>query len=48
MTMITPAPDAPPEVEFRPAYIDPIENRPRPASAEEAAAISELLRGPTP
>lgn len=37
---------APPRVRFRPVYIDPDENRPRPASAEERerihAALSEL------
>ena len=37
---------APPRLRFRPAYIDPDENRPRPASAEERegilAALSEI------
>ena len=36
--------DAPPRVEFRPAYIDPDENRPRPASADEASRIHAALR----
>ena len=35
---------APPRVEFRPAYIDPVENRPRPAAAGEAARILGALR----
>ena len=48
VAMITLSPDAPPEVEFRPAYIDPVENRPRPASPTEAAAIGEALREITP
>jgi poly-gamma-glutamate synthesis protein (capsule biosynthesis protein) len=48
VAMITLSPDAPPEVEFHPAYIDPLENRPRPATTEEAAAISEVLRDVTP
>ena len=34
----------PPEVEFRPAYIDVREVRPRPATAEEAARIRVALR----
>ena len=36
--------DAPPRVEFRPAYIDPDENRPRPASADETLRIHAALR----
>ncbi len=36
--------DAPPRVEFRPAYIDPDENRPRPASEDETARIHAALR----
>jgi poly-gamma-glutamate synthesis protein (capsule biosynthesis protein) len=48
VAMITLSPDAPPQVEFRPAYIDLVENRPRPATTEEAAAISEALSGVTP
>ncbi|MEE8337130.1 MAG: CapA family protein [Dehalococcoidia bacterium] len=48
VAMITLSPDAPPQVEFRPAYIDPVENRPRPASATEAAAIGEALREVAP
>ena len=35
---------APPRVEFRPAYIDPDENRPRPATGDEAARILGALR----
>jgi poly-gamma-glutamate synthesis protein (capsule biosynthesis protein) len=35
--------DAPPEVAFRPAFIDPIENRPRPPSAEEARDVLQAL-----
>ena len=34
---------APPSLRFRPAYIDPDENRPRPASAAERARILEAL-----
>jgi poly-gamma-glutamate synthesis protein (capsule biosynthesis protein) len=34
----------PPEVELRPAYIDVLENRPRPATAEEAARVRIALR----
>ena len=34
----------PPRVEFRPAYIDPDENRPRAASEREAALIGAALR----
>ncbi len=33
----------PPRVDFRPAYIDPDENRPRPASESEAARIRSAL-----
>ncbi len=40
---ITLAPDAQPEVEFRPAYIDPLENRPRPPTAEEARGVLDAL-----
>lgn len=36
--------NAPPRVEFRPAYIDPEENRPRPATADEAERIRAALR----
>src|SRR5690606_25077949 len=39
VAVITLTADAPPAVEFRPAYIDPIENRPRPANAMEAWAV---------
>ncbi|MXZ62907.1 MAG: CapA family protein [Chloroflexi bacterium] len=35
---------APPRVTFRPAYIDPDENRPRPATEAEAERIREALR----
>ena len=34
---------APPSLRFRPAYIDPDENRPRPATAAERARILEAL-----
>ncbi len=44
VALITLSPDAPPEVTLRPAFIDPIENRPRPASAEEAAAAQARFR----
>lgn len=44
VAVITLTPDAPPEVEFRPAYIDPIENRPRPTAADEAAGILGMLQ----
>jgi hypothetical protein len=30
-------------VEFQPAFIDPVEDRPRPATAEEAAEILDVL-----
>jgi poly-gamma-glutamate synthesis protein (capsule biosynthesis protein) len=33
----------PPEVVFRPAFIDPVENRPRPPTAEEARAVLQAL-----
>ena len=36
--------DAPPSIEFRPAYIEPDENRPRPATADEAERIRAALR----
>ena len=35
---------ASPSVEFRPAYIDPYENRPRPATDDEAERIRDALR----
>ena len=44
VAVITLMPDAPPEVEFRPAYIDPIEDRPRPASSDETTRILGILR----
>ena len=44
VAIVTLAPDAPPAVEFRPAYIDVEENRPRPASAAEAEAVLAVLR----
>ena len=44
VVLIELSPDAPPRLEIRPAFIDPIENRPRPATAEEAAAVEERLR----
>jgi poly-gamma-glutamate synthesis protein (capsule biosynthesis protein) len=37
-----------PGVEFRPAYIDVLENRPRPATVEEAARVNAALRELTP
>ncbi|MGE3856019.1 MAG: CapA family protein [Dehalococcoidia bacterium] len=36
--------DAPPAVEFRPAMIDVVENRPRPATDAEAARIASVFR----
>lgn len=40
---LTLSPDAPPEVSFRPAFIDPVENRPRPPTAEEARDVLQAL-----
>jgi poly-gamma-glutamate capsule biosynthesis protein CapA/YwtB (metallophosphatase superfamily) len=40
---ITLAPGARPEVRFRPAYIDPLENRPRLPTAEEARDVLQAL-----
>lgn len=37
------SPAEPPRVSFRPAYIDPSENRPRPATSEEASRILATL-----
>ncbi len=37
------SPDAAPTLEIRPAFIDPLENRPRPATVQEAAAVRERL-----
>ena len=37
------SPDAAPTLEVRPAFIDPLENRPRPASVQEAAAVRARL-----
>ncbi|MDA0352553.1 MAG: CapA family protein [Chloroflexi bacterium] len=42
---ITLSPNAPPRVSFSPVMIDVDENRPRPATAEEAAGISRALGG---
>ncbi len=44
VVLITLTPGEPPEVELRPAYIDVAENRPRPATPAEAAAVLEALR----
>jgi len=43
VAVLTLAPGEPPAIEFRPAYIDPAENRPRPATPEEAAIIEAVL-----
>jgi len=43
VAVLTLSPDARPAVEFRPAFIDPVEDRPRPASAGEAADILAVL-----
>jgi poly-gamma-glutamate synthesis protein (capsule biosynthesis protein) len=43
VAMISLPAEGAPEVEFRPAYIDVEENRPRPATADEAAAIERWL-----
>ncbi|MFN8585810.1 MAG: CapA family protein [Dehalococcoidia bacterium] len=44
VAVLTLRPDAPPAVEFRPAYIDPIEDRPRPATSDETARVMAALR----
>jgi len=38
------SPREPPRLEFRPAFIDPLENRPRPATAEEHAGVLAALQ----
>ena len=43
VAVLTLSPDGPPGVELRPAFIDPLENRPRPADVEEADAIRSAL-----
>lgn len=43
VAVLTLSPDVPPDVEFRPAYIDVAENRPRPATPDEAGAILAAL-----
>ena len=43
VAVLTLSPGAPPAVEFRPAHIDVDENRPRPGSPEEAAAVLATL-----
>lgn len=50
VAMVTLRADGPPEVELRPAMIDVDENRPRPASDEEAQRIARVFRElpPTP
>ena len=51
VAVLTLSPGAPPALEFRPAHIDVDENRPRPASPEEAArvlaALEELVLDPS-
>jgi poly-gamma-glutamate synthesis protein (capsule biosynthesis protein) len=46
VAVLTLSREAPPEVAFRPVFIDPVENRPRQATADEAADILDVLQGP--
>jgi poly-gamma-glutamate synthesis protein (capsule biosynthesis protein) len=43
VAVLTLSPDGPPGVELRPAFIDPLENRPRPADEAETEAIRDAL-----
>ncbi|MGE0135196.1 MAG: CapA family protein [Dehalococcoidia bacterium] len=43
VAVLTLRPGARPALEFRPAFIDPLENRPRPATDEEASRVLEAL-----
>src|SRR5690606_325445 len=48
VALVTLAPAAPPAVEFRPVFIDAVENSPRPAAEREAEAILGLLQEEQP
>ncbi len=48
VAVVTLAPDAPPALTVRPAFIDPVEDRPRPATTEEAAAVRTALHALAP